>query len=49
MDPAIVYVYNSHANAQIIALLSRISEEYAVAKIATRIFGLHMLEDYYNR
>jgi hypothetical protein len=49
MDPTIVYIYNPHADAQVILLLSRASEEYAVAKIAARIFGSHMLEDYYNR
>jgi serine/threonine protein kinase len=49
VDPTIVYVYNLHADAQVIPLLSRASEEYAVAKIAARIFGSHMSEDYYNR
>jgi hypothetical protein len=48
VDPAIVYVYNPHADAQVIPLLSRALEEYAVAKIAARIFGSHMSEDYYN-
>jgi serine/threonine protein kinase len=48
MDPTIVYVYNPHADAQVIPLLSRASEKYAVAKIAARIFGSHMSEDYYN-
>jgi serine/threonine protein kinase len=48
VDPAIVYVYNPHADAQVILLLSRVLEEYAVAKIAARIFGSHMSEDYYN-
>jgi serine/threonine protein kinase len=46
---AIIYIHNPHADAQVIPLLTRASEEYAVAKIAVRIFGLHMLEDYYNR
>jgi hypothetical protein len=49
VDTAIVYVFNPHADAQVIPLLSRASEEYAVAKIAARIFGSHMSEDYYNR
>jgi hypothetical protein len=49
VDPAIVYVYNPHADTRVIPLLSRASEEYAVAKIAARIFGSHMSEDYYNR
>ena len=39
MDPAIVYVYNPHAEAQVIPILFRASEEYAIAKIAARIFG----------
>ena len=47
-DPTIVYVYNPHVDAQVILLLSRASKEYAVAKIAARIFGSYMLEDYYN-
>jgi hypothetical protein len=49
VDPAIVYVYNPHVDAQVILLLFRASEEYAVAKIEARIFGSHMSEDYYNR
>jgi hypothetical protein len=49
VDPAIVYVHNPHADAQVIPLLTRALEEYAVAKIAARIFGSHMSEDYYNR
>jgi hypothetical protein len=49
VDPAIVYVYNPHADAQVIPLFSRASEEYAIVKIAARIFGPHMSEDYYNR
>ena len=49
VDPAILYVHNPHADAQVILLFSRTSEEYVVAKIAARIFGSHMLEDHYNR
>jgi hypothetical protein len=49
VDPAIVYVHNPHADAQVIRLLTRASEEYAVAKIAAKIFGSHISEDYYNR
>jgi hypothetical protein len=49
MDPTIVYVHNPHADAQFIPLLTKASEEYVVAKIAARIFGSHMSEDYYNR
>ena len=48
VDPAIVYVHNPHADAQIILVLSRASEEYVVAKIAARIFGSYMAKDYYN-
>ena len=49
MDPAIIYVYNPHVDAQVIPLFSRASKEYTVAKIATRIFGLHMSKDYYTQ
>ena len=48
VDPTIVYVHNPHADAQVIPVLTRALEEYAVAKIAARIFGSHMSEDYYN-
>jgi serine/threonine protein kinase len=48
VEPAIVYIHNPHADVQVIPLFSRASEEYAVAKIAARIFGSHMSEDYYN-
>jgi hypothetical protein len=43
-----MYTIRMHPDAQVIPLLSRASEEYTVAKIAARIFGSHMLEDYYN-
>ena len=49
MDPAIVYIHNPHADAQVIPILSRALEEYAVAKIAVRIFGSHISKNYYNR
>ena len=49
VDPTIVYVHNLHADAQVIPVLSKASEEYAVAKIVAKIFGLHISEDYYNR
>ena len=49
MDLAIINVYNPHADAQVIPLLSRASWEYAFAKIAARIFGSHISEDYYNQ
>jgi hypothetical protein len=49
VDSTIVYVHNPHVDAQVIPLLSRALEEYAVAKIVARIFGSHMSEDYYNQ
>ena len=48
VDPTIIYIHNPHADAQVILLFSRALEEYAIAKIAARIFGSYMSEDYYN-
>jgi hypothetical protein len=48
VDPNIIYVHQVDLAAEVIPVLTRASEEYVVAKIASRIFGGHMSKDYHQ-
>jgi hypothetical protein len=48
VDPNIIYVYQVDLAIEVLPVLTRASEEYVVAKIASRIFAEHMSKDYHQ-